>query len=121
MRNGGGFKANKHAVIKCGQGYKLLSAVMKQVTGAGETTVQPKPSSRELDPISAELEYQQRQPKQIVFGVKVLGEKPITSGFCEQTVADMRELRARTGQSADGDSNPKGDRDFIKHVHPEAL
>lgn len=59
---GGGFKANKHGVIKCGHGYKLLSAVVKEVTGAGETTVQPKPSSGELDPISAELEYQQHRP-----------------------------------------------------------
>lgn len=47
-----------------------------------ETTVQPEPSSRELDPIRAELEYQQQQAS--VFRVKVLWENTITSGSYEQ-------------------------------------
>lgn len=78
---------------------------MKQVTGAGETTVQPKPSSRELDPISAELEYQQHQLS--VFRVKVLWEKPITPGSYEQTAAAVQKLQTKIGQSNDSDSHPK--------------
>lgn len=92
------FKANKHAVIKCGWGCKLLWAVMKQVTGTGKTTVEPKPSSRELDPIRAELEYQQHQPS-------LLWEKPITSSSYEQTAADVHMLQTEIGQS--NDSNLK--------------
>ena len=72
---GGGFKANKHGVIKRGRGYKLLLAVAKEVTGAGETTVQPKPSSGELDPISAGAGIPTTLTDRLLFRVKVLWEK----------------------------------------------
>lgn len=62
------------------------------VTGvAGETTAQPKPSSRELHPIGAELEYQLSELR-----VEELWERPVTSGasyrleWDNQTAATQR-------------------------------
>lgn len=60
--------------MKRDHGYKLLSAAVRQVTGAGETTTRSKPSSGELDPISAELEYKQHQPSYWVSSQNALWE-----------------------------------------------
>lgn len=106
FENRGGFRANKHAVIKCDHCDKLLSAVA-ELPSWGTPLYGLSLHQEDLVLSARSCDINNNSEQLIVFGVKEPWEEPLTSGYKGQTAAAVHKLETKIGQSDDGNSHPK--------------